>query len=158
MQKIIGYPGVVLNHLGQFQDLFSKPQLKHFAEYITGLIVCEKINIKQINNTFIEHGEYSNKDRFLTTSDWPMEKVDERRIQLIREKIEPLNPSKGCLIIDDSFIEKTGKHIPEVGKYYDHANNRYIWAHNLVTSQYVTPDGCFPIGYRLYLKRDKNEP
>jgi SRSO17 transposase len=157
MQKITGYPGVVSNHLGQFQDLFSKPQLKHFAEYLTGLIVCDKINIKQINNAFIQHGEYSNKDRFLTTSDWPIEKVNQRRIELIRKKVEPLNRSKGCLIIDDSFLEKTGKHIPEVGIFYDPAQHRYILAHNLVTSHYVTPGGSFPIGHRLYLKRDKND-
>ena len=158
MQKVMGYPGVVSKNLDYFQDLFSKPQLKHFAEYLTGLIVCDKINIKQINNIFIGHVEYSNKDRFLTKSEWPIEKVDQRRIELIREKVEPLKPSKGCLIIDDTFIEKTGKHIPEVGKFYNHADQRYIMAHNLVTSQYVTPGGCFPIGYRLYRKRDKNDP
>jgi len=62
------------------------------------------------------------------------------------------------LAIDDTLIEKTGEKIDEIGKYYDHAEGRYLLGHNLVTSQYVTPRGCFPIGYRLYLKRDKKDP
>ena len=44
---------MVSSHLGQFLYLFSKPQLKHFDEYLTGLIVCDNINIKQINNTLV---------------------------------------------------------------------------------------------------------
>lgn len=157
MFKITEYPGVVRNHLDFFCDIFSKPQQKHFSEYLTGLIVCEKINIKQINNKFIGHSDYSNKDRFMTTSDWPIEQVDERRKELINDKVNPLNPSNGYLVIDDTLIEKTGKQIPEVGRFYDHGNGRYVLAHNIVTSHYVTPRGCFPIGYKLYLKRAKTD-
>ncbi len=151
-------PGVIAEYLPKFTDLFSRPQLRHFTEYLTGLIVCDKANIKQINNCFISHREYSNKDRFIRESSWNIEEVDRRRIELIKEFIGNLNPGKGILAVDDTLIEKTGEKIAEVGKYYDHADGRYRLGHNLVTSQYVTPRGCFPIGYRLYLKRDKQDP
>ncbi|MBL7075651.1 IS701 family transposase [candidate division KSB1 bacterium] len=157
MFRITDYPVVVKDHLDQFKDLFSKPQLSHFAEYLTGLIVCDRANIKQINNSFVGHREYSNKDRFMTRARWPEEKVDRRRIELIKSRIGHLNPVKGCLGIDDTILEKFGKQIEEAGKYYDHAEARYVWGHNIVTSQYVTPRGCFPIGLRLYLKRDKKD-
>lgn len=158
MYRIASYPAVIQNYLDQFKDLFSKPQLRHFAEYLTGLIVCERVNIKQINNSFIAHHEYSNKDRFMTKADWPEEEVDKRRLELIKTYIGSLNPNKGYLAIDDTIVEKSGKKIAEVGKYYDHSKGRYVFGHNLVTSQYVTPRGCFPIGVKLYLKRDKKDP
>lgn len=158
MFRITEYPLVVKSHLDEFSDLFSQPQLSHFAEYLTGLMVCDRANIKQINNSFVGHRDYSNKDRFMTEVSWPEEEVDERRLELIKEYVGPLNPIKGTLVIDDTLLEKFGKLIEEVGKFYDHAKKRYVLGHNIVTSQYVTPRGCFPIGLRLYLKRDKKDP
>ena len=157
MLQITDYPFVVKSHLDKFHELFSRPQLSHFAQYLTGLIVCERSNIKQINDSFIGHRQYSNKDRFMTEVSWPEEQVDLRRLELLKNYIGPLNPDKGILAIDDTLLEKSGKHIAEVSKLYDHADKRFILGHNLVTSQYVTPRGCFPIGFRLYLKRDKND-
>jgi len=107
---------------------------------------------------FLSHKEYSNKDRFIRSSSWDIEEVDRRRIELIKETLGNLNPRKGVLSIDDTLIEKSGKKMAEAGKYYDHTSGRYLWGHNLLTSYYITPRGCFPIGYRLYLKRDKKDP
>jgi len=157
MLRITDYPVVVKSFLDKFKDLFSAPQLSHFAEYVTGLIVCDRANIKQINDSFVAHRDYSNKDRFMTEVAWPEEEVDNRRLNLLKEYIGSLNPNKGILAIDDTICEKSGKHIEEVGKLYDHAKKQYVLGHNLVTSQYVTPRGCFPIGFRLYLKRDKDD-
>jgi SRSO17 transposase len=157
MIRIADYPGVVKDYLEEFNDLFSRPQLRHFAEYITGLLVCKRANIKQINNSFIGHREYSNKDRFMRESPWPEEDVDDRRIELIKKRIRNMREDKGCLAIDDTIIEKTGDKIAEVGTLYDHARKRYVLGHNLVTSQYVTPFASFPIGFRLYCKKDKKE-
>jgi len=61
------------------------------------------------------------------------------------------------LAIDDTIIEKTGKKMAEVGTLYDHARKRFVLGHTLVTSQYITPFASFPIGFRLYCKRDKKE-
>lgn len=158
MLRIATYPTVVKNCLYQFEDLFTKPQLRHFTEYLTGLIVCDKANIKRINNSFIAHREYSNKDRFMTAVPWSEERVDARRLELIKEYIGHLNPAKGLLAIDDTILEKSGKQMAEAGQYYDHATSCYVFGHNVVTSQYVTPRGCFPIGLELYLKRDKKDP
>ena len=158
MLRITEYPLVVQSHLERFSDLFTRPQSSHFAEYVTGLIVCDRANIKHINNSFVGHREYSNKDRFMTAATWPEEKVDQRRLELIKESVGALNPDKGILVIDDTLLEKFGHHIAEVGKFYDHAHARYILGHNLVTSFYVTPRAGFPIGLRLYLKREQDDP
>lgn len=157
MFRITDYPAMVKNFLHRFEDIFSQPQLRHFAQYVTGLIVCDKATIKQINNSFIGHREYSNKDRFMREASWPEEEVDHRRLELIKESVGPLNPDKGVMVIDDTILEKFGKHINEVGTFYDHAEGRYVLGHTIVTSHYVTPRTCFPIGWRLYLKRDKRD-
>ena len=157
MFRITDYPAMVKNYLHRFEDLFSQPQLKHFAEYVTGLIVCDKATIKQINNSFISHREYSNKDRFMREVSWPEEEADHRRLELVKESVGPVNPNKGVIALDDTLCEKTGKHIDEVGYFYDHAEGRYVLGHNIVSSHYVTPGNCFPIGWRLYLKRDKKD-
>jgi SRSO17 transposase len=157
MLRVIEYPTVVRDHLDNFRDVFTRPQARHFAEYLTGLIVCDQANIKQINNCFIAHREYSNKDRFMTHAPWPEDEVNRRRINFIKEQCGLINPINGYLAIDDTICEKTGKHIAEVGKYYDHAQGHYVLGHNIVTSQYITSRGSFPIGWRLYLKRDKHD-
>jgi SRSO17 transposase len=157
MFKITDHPAIVKNYLHRFEDLFSQPQLRHFVEYVTGLIVCDKATIKQINDSFIGHREYSNKDRFMREGSWPEEEADQRRLELIKESVGSLNPDKGVLALDDTLLEKTGKHIDEVGYFHDHAEGRYVLGHNMVSSHYVTPGDCFPIGWRLYLKRDKKD-
>ena len=55
MFRMTDYPVVIRNYLPQFEDLFSQPELRHFAEYVTVLIVCDKVTIKQINISFIGH-------------------------------------------------------------------------------------------------------
>lgn len=157
MIRIAEYPGVGKDYLEEFDDLFSRPQLRHFAEDITGLLVCKRANIKHINNSFIGHCEYSNKDRCMRESPWPEEEVDDRRIGLIKKRVNNMKEDKGCFAIDDTIIEKTGEKIAEVGTLYDHARKRFVLGHNLVRSQYITPFASFPIGFRLYCKRDKKE-
>ena len=68
MIRITDYPEVVKEYLGEFEDIFNQPQRRHFAENVTGLLVYPRANIKQINNSYTGHREYSNKDRFMRES------------------------------------------------------------------------------------------
>lgn len=49
-------------------------------------------------------------------------------------------------MIDDSFTEKTGEEIPDVGRFYDHAEGEFIWSQNLV---YTDDQTGYPLGFRL---------
>jgi SRSO17 transposase len=155
---VIECPSVVKNYLPCFRDVFSKPQLKHFEEYLAGLITSTNHTITGINETFINSGDQSCKNRFLTHSDWNEKEVDRRRLKFIERNITRVNPKKGALIIDDTLNHKTGKHMDEVGKYRDPLNGGFSLGHPLVTSHYACPFVDFPIGFRLYRKYKKDDP
>ena len=44
-----------------------------------------------------------------------------------------------------------------VGIYWDHSEKRYVLAHNIVTAEFVNPNGeSHPLDFRLYLKEDQS--
>lgn len=156
MFPISDYPTVVKESLSYFEGLFSKPQQRHFAEYLTGLYVCENHTVQGINDSFIEHKDQSALNRFLTESKWSEEKLDEVRIQLALRELGDTNPKNGCLLIDDTLTHKTGESFDDIGMFYDHINGTYTLGHQLVTSHFVSPRMHFPVGWKLY-KQSKTE-
>jgi hypothetical protein len=55
MPAIIEFPAVVLDALDQFGDLFaSEPQRRHFAEYLTGLMVAQRKTVLGIHDEFAQ--------------------------------------------------------------------------------------------------------
>lgn len=54
---ISAYSSIVANNLKHFEEFFSKQQLEHFAQYLTGLIVSENRTVQDINDSFIFHYE-----------------------------------------------------------------------------------------------------
>ena len=48
MSPISDCPAVVKENLPSFEDLFSKPQQRDFAEYLTGLCVCDNHKVQGI--------------------------------------------------------------------------------------------------------------
>lgn len=61
------------------------------------------------------------------------------------------------MIIDDSLTEKRGDDIPNVGRFYDHAEGEHIWGRNLVYTSYTDDKTGYPLGFRLYEKGDDTE-
>ena len=67
----------------------------------------------------------------------------------------PVKPGfTGTLIIDDTITKKTGKKMEYTGYHYDHTEGKAVMGHSLVTSHYVNGDSEYPVGLRLYVKRD----
>jgi SRSO17 transposase len=153
---ITAYPSVVANNLKHFKEFFSKPQMEHFAQYLTGLIVSDNRTIQGINDNFVFRKDQSNLNRFLTESDWDEEGVERKRIELIKQELEGMSAKNGALYLDDTLCHKRGEKIEGVGKYYDSANNTYTLGHNLVTSQLTIKGRQFPLGFRRYQKYDES--
>jgi hypothetical protein len=56
-------------------------------------------------------------------------------------------------------VDHSGKLIEDVGWFWDHANERYVIAHDDLTSNSVCPSGAHdPIAWRRFKKRDACEP
>jgi len=63
----------------------------------------------------------------------------------------------GVCCIDDTFSHKTGKHIENVEKHFDHAEGRYVLAHNLVTCQYKDRRVSYAIDFRPYYRFNEKQ-
>ena len=153
MVPIVDYPPVVQRYLPHFRPHFAnEPQFKHFAEYLTGLIVCWKFSVAFMNSQFVGHRDPSTKTRFLTEVDWPEDRVEETRIGLILKRVQGISPRKCRLAIDDVLIHHDRSKVMEgVSKHYDHCTGTYVTGHVLVNAHLITPVGHFPVAFDLYV-------
>jgi SRSO17 transposase len=137
-----------------FRPHFGAPAFEHLKRYVLGLILSENLTVEGINRIFIEAKHPSSLNRFLTAGIWKQEELNDARIDMLKSQ-EALT-GKGWLAIDDTLTHKTGKKIEGVGIFWDHSENRYVLAHNIVTAEYVNPKGqSHPLDFRLYLKKDQ---
>jgi hypothetical protein len=67
MPAIVDFPTVVKEALALFGDLFdTEPARRHFAEYLTGLMVAENKTVSGINREFALTTDQSCLNRWLT--------------------------------------------------------------------------------------------
>ena len=136
MLPIVKLPIFVETILPRFSSIFNKAQLRHFGEYLTGLIVSENKTVTGINTQFIDHTDQSSKNHFLTEAEWDENSVTHERLCIVKEKCEKHRITDGLVIIDDSLAHKSGKHI-------EAAN--WFW---------VCKVFHVPLHYRLYRKEE----
>jgi SRSO17 transposase len=154
MLPIAVYPSVVEEFLPKVREGFSKPQLKQFARYLTGLIVCDNKTVSAINDSFVGHNDQSALNNWLTDSDWSDEKLDKARKELIKEEQKAKNLTRGVLILDDTINHKTGKHMEGVNMHFDHAEGKTMLGHQLVTTHLATGKFSVPLGFELYQRNE----
>ena len=159
MPAIVEIPRVVRESLDHFADLFSnEPQRRHFAEYLTGLMVADNKTVSGISTEFVEATDQSCLNRFLTEVDWDVEALNERRLELLQQNPATRYDERGVIAIDDVLIDHDGKFIKDVGWFWDHAEDRHKIAHDYLFSNYVTPSGKhYPIEFRRFKKREQCE-
>jgi hypothetical protein len=157
MLPIANYPSVVEEFLPKVKNGFSKPQLKQFARYLTGLIVCDNKTVTAINNSFVDHNDQSALNNWLAQSGWSDEKIDKARKELIKEEQKAKNLTSGVLIVDDTLNHKTGKHMEGVNIHFDHAEGKTTLGHQLVTTHLVTGEFSVPVDFELY-QRNEDQP
>ncbi len=59
------------------------------------------------------------------------------------------------LILDDTLCDHVGSLFEYVDRHYDHSNQHYPLAHNLVTSHYLSGAVRFPIDLRVYRRYEE---
>ena len=157
MIPITSPPLMIRNYTAKFNEFFSKPQFTHFNTYLTGLIVSANKTVQGMNDNFIERKDQSSLNNFITDSEWDEEKVDDRRIELIKDHIKDNKAKDSFLIIDDTLSHKTGTKIEQVDLFYDHTNCKNTLGHQLVTSLLVSDNKHFPIRFRPYKKYKEDD-
>lgn len=155
MLPIVTFPSVVTRYASKFDPLFANAQQRqHFREYVSGLIVAEQPTVQAINGLFVEHNDQSALNKFLTQAAWDEQALNTRRVQLEKEALQRaiVSARHGYLVVDDTLAHHVGQQIELIAQLWDHAEHRYSWAHNLVTSFYVNGAHQFPVNFRLWLQ------
>lgn len=159
MSRIVAFPQIVQDAVPQFADLFScEPQRKHFAEYLTGLMVADSKTVNGIVREFLDAADQSCLNRFLTEVPWDVQQVNARRLELLQRDPSTRYHDQGVIAIDDVLIDHDGKFIQDVGWFWDHAEERNKIAHDYLFANYVCSSGKhYPLEFRRFKKREQCE-
>src|SRR4051812_41125146 len=114
MPGIIEFPQVVQDALAQFGDLFAnEPQRRHFAEYLTGLIVAERKTVLGIHDEFARTTDQSCLNRYLTEAVWDAQALNRRRLEQLQTDPTTRYSDQGVIPIDNTLIDRDGQLIPD---------------------------------------------
>ena len=156
MPAIVDFPTIMQEALALFGDLFdTEPARRHFAEYLTGLIVAENKTISGINREFALTTDQSCLNRWLTEVQWDVTVLNDRRLAWLQQAPQTRYSVRGVIAIDNTLVDHAGKLIEDVGWFWDHADQRHVIAHDYMISNYVCPSKAhYPIEWRRFKKRD----
>jgi ferredoxin len=153
---IVDYPAVVKEILDEFAPLFAnEPERRHFAEYLTGLIIADKKNVSAINREFAVTTDPSCPNRWLTGVTWDEELLNLQHIEWLQKSPETRFSVGGVIPIDNVLVDHTGKLIEDVGYFWDHAEHRCKIAHDYLIVNYVCTSGKhYPLEFYRFVKHE----
>ncbi len=156
MPTIVDFPTIVQEALTVFGGVFdTEAARRHFAEYLTGLIVAENKTVSGINREFALTTDQSCLNRWLTEVEWDVTALNDRRLAWLQQAPQTRYSGRGVIAIDNTLVTHEGKLIEDVGWFWDHADQRHVIAHDYIISNYVCPSGAhYPIEWRRFQKRD----
>ena len=149
-------PGIVDRELGVFSGFFSKPQLSHFREYVSGLLTNEgRKTVAHINENSEDATDQSQLNRFLTDPKWDVPGLQNQYSEYAVKNVVENCQNYVFLIFDDTVKPVSVKNKMEgVEKYFDHAEKRYVWGHKFFTSAITNGDGLtMPFEIEMYRRR-----
>ena len=149
---------IVTAHSAAFRHLFkNRSQFQHFEHYLTGLIALDHKTMANMTRCIINSPDKTNLSRFFSSADWSPDEVNEERLtyMLQQTRRQRLPARKSVLAIDDTLCEHVGNLFEHIDRHYNHGNNTYPLAHNLVTGYYVSGAVRFPTHGRLYRRNEE---
>lgn len=160
MIPIVEYPSVVTSYLPAFESVFTRPQMRNFARYTSGLMISPNRTISAMNDLFYSHNDQSALNNFITDSTWSDKELDRARCQVILDGLKRRSrdcEGDGIFVMDDTLSHKTGKHMEYAGKFFDHAEGKYTHAHDIMTTHLVKGRLSVPLDFRVYIKKEEFE-
>jgi hypothetical protein len=156
MPTIVDFPTIVQEALTIFGDVFdTEAARRHFAEYLTGLMVAERKTVSGINREFVVTTDQSCLNRWLTEVSWDVQTLNDRRLEWLQRDPKTRYSPRGVIAIDNTLVDHEGKLIEDVGWFWDHADERYVIAHDYLISNYVCPSGAhYPIEWKRFKKHE----
>jgi hypothetical protein len=159
MPTIVDFPTIVKDAVDIFGDLFAnEPERRHFAEYLTGLMIAEKKTVSGINREFVVTTDQSCLNRWLNEVAWDVTFLNDRRLAWWQEEPKTRYSARGVIAMDNTLVDHTGKLIEDVGWFWDHAEERNKIAHDYLFANYVCGSGKhYPLDFRRFKKREQCE-
>lgn len=157
MPAIVKFPPVVEEALDRLGHLFpNEPERRHFGEYLTGLMIAHKKNVSAINREFAVTTDQSCLNRWITGGDWDEESLNRQRLAWLQESSDTRYSPHGVIAIDNTLIDHDGKHIEDVGYFWDHVEQRNKIAHDYIIANYVCTSGKhYPLEFYRFVKKDQ---
>jgi hypothetical protein len=146
-----------------FKDLklyLNKPQEKHLASMVTGIIGCsDKRTISNITKTITSEGNRSSSTRFLTQSPWDDEYMNNKRKMFAENRLRHVAETSNepmFAILDDTINKKnnSSKHIEALGYNYSHTTSKQEWSHCILGFHVVASNLSLPYDHEFYLKKE----
>lgn len=135
----------VINILSFAKKAFTKGGFRHVQIYITGLISQSKKTVNKIAKA--AKSKKSSLNRILAEAKFEKEVLEQRYFK----KIKYLFKNKvTSLLIDDTLVERNGKHIELTQKHHDHNSGEYINGHQFFTAIIHTKFLQLPLFPELY--------
>jgi len=142
MPTIVDFPTIVHEALTVFGDVFdTEAARRHFAEYLTGLILAERKTVSGINREFVLTTDQSCLNRWLTEVSWDVQALNNRRLEWLQRESKTQYSPRGVIAIDNTLVKHEGPLIEDVGWVWHHADERDIIAHDDIISNYAYPSG-----------------
>jgi hypothetical protein len=159
MPAILTHPTIVEQAVEEFGDVFANaPERRHFAEYLTGLLIAERKTVSGINGEFAVTTDQSCLNRWVTEVDWDEEALNTRRLAWLQQDPTTRYARQGVIAIDNTLVTHEGKLIEDVGWFWDHADQRYVIAHDYLIANYVCPSGKhYALEFRRFRKKEACE-
>ena len=107
----------------QFGDLFAnEPQRRHFAEYLTGLMLRQRKSVLGINRRVCPDHRPILPEQFLDRGGLGRRSPQPTAVGMAAARIPVHNiRDRGVIAIDNVLIDHDGKFIKDVGWFWDHA-------------------------------------
>ena len=87
MPGIVDFPTVVEEAVAEFGGIFANaPKRRHFAQYLTGLMVAERKHVSAINAEFVETTDQSCLNRWITQVRWDGKWLNEHRLEWLQDR------------------------------------------------------------------------
>lgn len=142
MPAIVEFPTIVEKAVEQFGAVFANtPERRHFAEYLTGLLIAERKTVSGINAEFAVTTDQSCLNRWITEVRWDATRLNEHRLAWLQREPSTRFSAQGVIPIDNTLIDHEGQLIEDVGWFWDHADQRHVIAHDSLIANYVCPSG-----------------
>lgn len=155
--------------LNEHSDLFSeyidsfdplwvrKEQKEYFEKTLKGFnSEIKRKNIERISENIIDQ-DYQNLHHFMTTSPWDRNKMNEIRLDFMREHSNSYPTKKAILVIDDSGVIKRGKSTDGVGYQYIGQVGKVANGNVFVTSHLVSESKHIPLDIKEFIPEDKTK-